>query len=371
MRSVGETEFLDVVARIYEAGLNFHDWPQALMRIADLFGARDASLGAMAPGALPWIFAPRTDPEFMRNYAEAYHPLDDVWHGVTRRGVGRPATDDMVMPRDLLAKSAFHNEWSRPQGYSTIMGGMILADRGWRTVLMLPGETVYGRDDLELFEALTPHIRRAVQMNLRLAQADLNSGLATQLLEEMTAAALLLDADGRVLFANPAAYALFRSGRGMTLSNGRLTATRAEDAQALDTALAGCVLWPPRNPGIVIVGREPSLRLRFTPVRREMPLLGPGLPAALVLEDAARGAIGIADQLRLTYGLTRAEALLAIEIAKGDGKRAAADRRGIAFSTARTHLSHIFEKTGVNRQAELVRLVLGFGPPGDRSTPPG
>jgi DNA-binding CsgD family transcriptional regulator len=36
-----------------------------------------------------------------------------------------------------------------------------------------------------------------------------------------------------------------------------------------------------------------------------------------------------------------------------------AERLGISFATARTHLSRIFEKTGVHRQAELVRLVLG------------
>lgn len=30
----------------------------------------------------------------------------------------------------------------------------------------------------------------------------------------------------------------------------------------------------------------------------------------------------------------------------------------IAVSTARTHLQHIFEKTNVNSQAELVRLVM-------------
>jgi DNA-binding CsgD family transcriptional regulator len=62
--------------------------------------------------------------------------------------------------------------------------------------------------------------------------------------------------------------------------------------------------------------------------------------------------------LRSRFGLTCAEANLAIEITRGDGRKAAAARLGIAVTTARTHLTHIFEKTGVRRQAELVRLVL-------------
>jgi DNA-binding CsgD family transcriptional regulator len=56
--------------------------------------------------------------------------------------------------------------------------------------------------------------------------------------------------------------------------------------------------------------------------------------------------------------LTPAEADFALEIVKGDGRAAAAARFGISVGTARTHLTHIFDKTGVRRQAELVRLLL-------------
>lgn len=61
--------------------------------------------------------------------------------------------------------------------------------------------------------------------------------------------------------------------------------------------------------------------------------------------------------LQERYGLTRAEAAFALEIVKGDGRIAAAKRRGITDSTAHSHLNSIFEKTGVRRQAELVRLM--------------
>ncbi|HLW26409.1 MAG TPA: helix-turn-helix transcriptional regulator, partial [Kiloniellales bacterium] len=65
------------------------------------------------------------------------------------------------------------------------------------------------------------------------------------------------------------------------------------------------------------------------------------------------------------FGLTAAEAELALEIMRGDGREAAAARLGITVATVRTHLLHIFEKTGVHRQAELVRLLL------DRAQAPG
>ena len=45
------------------------------------------------------------------------------------------------------------------------------------------------------------------------------------------------------------------------------------------------------------------------------------------------------------------------------GVPAAAEVLGIAATTVRTHLSRIYEKTGINRQADLVKLVAGFSSP--------
>jgi DNA-binding CsgD family transcriptional regulator len=64
------------------------------------------------------------------------------------------------------------------------------------------------------------------------------------------------------------------------------------------------------------------------------------------------------EWLRHDIGLTPAEVRFTREILKGDGLQAAADRLGISVTTARTHLAHVFGKTGARRQAELVRLIL-------------
>jgi DNA-binding CsgD family transcriptional regulator/PAS domain-containing protein len=363
MTSPREDEVLELIDRIYDAGMSFDRWPDALTLMADLLGAQDASLGAMAPDALPWIFAPRTDPEFMRTYAEAYHPLDQVWHGVAARGVGRATNDAMVMPREALEKSAFHNEWSQPQGYSTIMGSLILAEHGWRTVLMTPGRETFEREQLRLLRTLAPHLRRAVQMNIRLAQGDLQTEATATLLREMGAAAFVLDADGRVLFANAAAEDLFRSGAVRMVQG---VVSHGEGVDDLRLAAARCAMGGADASGAVVETPRPRLgplRLQVTPVRRETPVLAPGVAAAIVFDVTGQEPDDPVRRLRARYGLTAAEAVFALEIVKGDGKPATAERLGISFATARTHLSRIFEKTGVHRQAELVRLVLGDGEP--------
>jgi DNA-binding CsgD family transcriptional regulator len=61
--------------------------------------------------------------------------------------------------------------------------------------------------------------------------------------------------------------------------------------------------------------------------------------------------------LRSAFGLTGAEAKLAAQLASGDALERAAERLGIAKTTARNQLRAIFSKTGVHRQAELVALL--------------
>jgi DNA-binding CsgD family transcriptional regulator len=69
-------------------------------------------------------------------------------------------------------------------------------------------------------------------------------------------------------------------------------------------------------------------------------------------ESASRQALGD------LFGLTPAEANLAILLARGLSLAEASGAQNISLHTARAQLKAIFAKTGVSRQAELVRLVL-------------
>ena len=64
------------------------------------------------------------------------------------------------------------------------------------------------------------------------------------------------------------------------------------------------------------------------------------------------------DLLQCHFGLTPAEARLALHLVAGETLRSAAVKLSISYETARTCLKIIFGKTGTCRQAELVIVIL-------------
>ena len=183
-------------------------------------------------------------------------------------------------------------------------------------------------------------------------------------LDRLEQGTLLVDAASRVLFANKEAERLTGIGGGLRLVAGILQARSTSDTAKLQTLVAGCgrqgdeagaggSLSLPRG------ANRSAITLLVVPLRTEAPaFFVVRRPVAIIFAtDPDRHPAPPIAQIRQRYGLTRAEAAFALEILKGDGIQASADRLGVSRSTARTHLSRVFQKTDTRRQAELVRLL--------------
>lgn len=66
----------------------------------------------------------------------------------------------------------------------------------------------------------------------------------------------------------------------------------------------------------------------------------------------------LAAMLRSRFGLSLAEAEIAIAITDGADLRAVAAARGVSIQTVRSQLKSIFRKTGATSQARLVAVIL-------------
>lgn len=82
--------------------------------------------------------------------------------------------------------------------------------------------------------------------------------------------------------------------------------------------------------------------------------------AALIRLDAHKCLRPPVQDLQVRFGLTSAEAAVALAFSDGRPLHEIARSRGIAFATARNQLQAAREKIGASNQADLMRRLFGF-----------
>lgn len=365
---------LVLVGSIYEAALDARLWPDILNRIGDAVGGPETMFGVFDPATgLSNLLAPRTDPERVCSLLE-WAPRNPLLPLGTGQAPGKVFTCGDFMTQDEFTSTAFYNEWWRPGGFDTEpLTTNLLVDGEASGIFTSHGSlnrSPFDSSQKRLFAALARHLVRAIALQRRLHHLALANDSTVVGLDALPQGFLVVDAQARPLFVNGAARALLDERDGLRLDAGALSASDAGEARTLRELIASCAaeaVSAITTGGNVVLrrgsGRLP-LDILVTPVTRQttiaaVPSTISQRPAAILLiTDAETERQSRLESLRERFGFTPAEAAFALEIVNGDGRQAAADRLGITVGTARSHLSNIFDKTGVRRQAELVRLLL-------------
>ena len=161
---------------------------------------------------------------------------------------------------------------------------------------------------------------------------------------------LVVDHDLRVIAMGAAPNAEYSSGH---ISCGRFT--------------TGSAYWDARLRQLIASGSPAQIQPRADAGDRAisvMPMkpLNDGVRhcQAVIVTRQAKEPCEKIDTIRQACGLTATEADVLGYIYKGLSTVEVARKLGIATSTARTHLSHIFDKTATSRQSELVYFVSSF-----------
>ena len=198
--------------------------------------------------------------------------------------------------------------------------------------------------------------------NLRMAlpQPPTHDDGAQVALNLFATGVLLLDKVGQVIALNHYVEELIGANDGLDVVAGRLQAAHSDEAielrrlvhEAVTTGEGGAMLLSrpsDKRPITVVVA---SFRNTPTNYGRH------SATAAMFVADPEFEVRGIAEALRSLYSLTHAEARLAEVLVNGHSLDQIADLLGITKETVRWQIKHVFAKTGTNRQADLIRLLL-------------
>lgn len=186
----------------------------------------------------------------------------------------------------------------------------------------------------------------------------------TAVLDDSDVGMLLLDRSGHIVLSNTAASALLDRGdgirrRGTTVAGSSMADTLRLHA-AIDRAVALQSASRSRpNQSMVSLKRAKAAPLMAAVVANaEASGDSADCAAIIYIVDPDQDLQLLIEPVCALFGLSPAETRLACLLVRGCSLADAATRLGIREQTARSYLKQVFLKTEVNRQAELVRVLL-------------
>jgi DNA-binding CsgD family transcriptional regulator len=288
--------------------------------------------------------------------------------------VGQPFSTADLMPYADFLNTRFYKEWAQPQQLVDHIA--VVLDRS-STGMALFGVFRHERDGIVDEEArrrmhlIIPHVRRAVLIGQVIDLKSAQAASFADSLDSLTAGVFLVDEHGRLLHTNAAGQSILSTGHVLRTAGGRLVArdvSTDETLRQLFAATGGSDLaLGTKGIALPLLARDGERFVaHILPLRsgaRRRAGRGYAASAAVFVRKAAPDALLPPEVIAKTFKLTPGELRVLLAIVEVGGVPEAAEVLGVAETTARWHLQHLFEKTGTHRQADLIKLVAGFSNP--------
>lgn len=361
----------ELIESIYDAGLHPELWSDVVVMLNAFIGSQACGLISKDPvsksGATHYYYG--VDPHYIQLYAETYARYDPLAR-LPRYGEVRNIPD--LVNFDEYRRGRFYQEWLRPQGCVDVANVVLEQSKSPCPMLLtvIPGREMLDAEQRARMQSLVPHASRALLINRAIERKQPRTIALADVVDRLNAGVLLLDTACNIVHSNPAAEALLAADDFLRSVAGRLVARSSAANAALrdifrdagEVALAadaGRKISLMSRDGCYYVAHVialPSLLREGTAERNS----AVGALFVWKAELDVRSCAGVIDR---TFELTPAELRVLQSIVEVGGVPETAVALGIAETTVKTHLHRVFAKTGVSRQADLVKLAAGFSNP--------
>jgi DNA-binding CsgD family transcriptional regulator/PAS domain-containing protein len=305
--------------------------------------------------------------EVLSQYAHRYFPLDPFVNLPEKQVI----TMHDFVPVEQLERSRFYTEYLIPWDSVYNLGVDVRdGDRLYARLRLTRGRRAgnFTVAERRFVEYLVPHFDIAMRTHAALDATKMERAIYADAMDHLTLATVILDASGHVIHTNALARDILHRQDGIALTNDSLALTHAADAQRLRDAIGRAIaVGRAAKPGIVEVlrARRPSgaghygimIRPAAGSVEADETTVSPAVAVFISVEEGPQTPPPV-ETIRKLFELTHKEAQLALCLANGRSLQEAANELGITLNTARAHLRSTFSKTGIDRQARLVRAIL-------------
>ncbi len=358
-------DILGAVDAVYDAASGHVPWSKPLEDLATLLNGVFCTLEIVdkTTGSLR-SYASSSEPDMDADYVQAFHAVNPRLR--TPLLPGLIITDYDIMDEAELDHDPFYAEFLSSYGMRYFAGAPLKHNSRELvsfSVQRTAGQGHMQNGELKAIKTLVPHLQRAAGIWDRLTAMQKTVGDLSEAMDRLADGIVLMDASGNLRHANLAANRIFSDADGLSFDGGTVRAAMPDDHVNLHRLIAE-VSSPDRlethGPVEFAIKRPsglPAYVVMAMPfVRRDREVCG-GATVLLLIRDPANAPGPAQETLVQAFGLTPAEALLALALARGATPSAYASLAGVKVSTVRSQLSAILRKLRIERQTDLVRVV--------------
>tara|TARA_B100001105_G_scaffold255283_1_gene253910 strand:- start:3607 stop:4740 length:1134 start_codon:yes stop_codon:yes gene_type:complete len=365
---------------IYDAATDSSLWPDAITAVADACGGAGGILFGMAIGERIVLFEHngRLDDHCSAVY-KTRHMVNDWSLHMETQPEGRIVLSDEIMPLSRFRRTAFYDEVLRPQTLAHNAMAALSRRENFQVAFNLVRTARQGpfvEQQLAVLRMLLPHIQRSLLLTHRFEGYRALQQGQQQALDGLSCGVVLLDRQRKVLHANRAALDVLRRPYGITTRAGVLACAQPGCRRHLEAAWQSVASGQPTasmclagENGSTLTLTLSSLRGRdldrFSAMRIPMPAV------LLYIVDSNAAPTLASERLQVAFGLSAAEARVALAAMDGDTIAEMGDQLGLSPNTVKTHLSRVFSKTGASRRSQLVRQLDAIAQVRWADAPPG
>jgi DNA-binding CsgD family transcriptional regulator len=219
-------------------------------------------------------------------------------------------------------------------------------------------------DAANILDLVTPHIKSALRIRSQLLGLECAKRSFEDSLHKLPKAAVLLGRSGKCLFVNEAAQRLLNRKQGLSVMASKLVATNLEDRAHLDALIRNCCSGEllGSGSGVVAVHRmeRKPLVVSVRQFRQQYGMYSDQAVAIVFIADPD-AVEASPENMALAFGLTPAESRVCSFLLDGCTLQETADRAQVTRETVKAQVKSIFNKTGVRRQSELLKLLMSYG----------
>jgi DNA-binding CsgD family transcriptional regulator/PAS domain-containing protein len=280
--------------------------------------------------------------------------------------VGKIFQGQDIWPEQSLLKSVFYNEFLKVFDVCEMAGLASAGSGGVFDVLSIyrgPHEVPFDKEHFATLQTFVPHLQTALALRRRLLALKSRVSDLENAFDQLETALILVDVEAKPIFVNRAARQICDQKDGLYMSTSRLAAEIPAENGRLREVIAKAILAGRskslEHGGAILIsrGNKRPLQILAAPRishNRETPK---GAVAVVFISDPELKPALRSNILRQLYGLTHAEARLALSLLDGKSLTEAADSIGVAHETVRSQVKSVSHKTGPPRQGELIRLL--------------